>query len=320
MSELAYLQVTRRCNQACRFCSNPSNGRTIPLRRARSWIDRFVKEGYGGLILTGGEPTLHPQLHKIVQYAVKKGISPRMITNGQKICDFDYFKRLQDSGLEQCHISVYSNRVDVMGTLTRKPDSLPNIMSALDNAGELNFKVNINTVINKYNMNHLSHLVKWIVSRWPFVKHFVWNNMDPAMNRASDNPDTVPTLKGFELELHRAMSFLKSTGRSFRAERVPLCFMTDFAEYSTETRKLVKSEGRAIYFLDEKGIKFQNTKGFWNYNKAEKCKSCSLESICAGLYQMDTYYSSDELCPQFVSKEAIIKRILEPAHAGGVPA
>ncbi len=316
MSQLAYLQVTRRCDQACRFCSNPSNGRMISMRRAKSWIDRFIKEGYKGLILTGGEPTLHPQLDKIIEYAVgEKKMSARMITNGQQIWKFDYFKRLRDAGLEQCHISIYSHQDEVMGSLTRKPDSLSKIKQAMDNAGELGFRVNVNTVITTYNADHLSSTVRWICDRWPFVRHFVWNMMDPAMNRASDNPDTVPRLKDFELELYRSMKFLRETGRTFRAERVPLCFMADFAHFSTETRKLVKSEGRAIYFLDEKGIKFQNTKGFWNYNKAPKCEGCSLNSICAGLYQMDTYYSSEELTPLFVSKEGIIEKILNPKLA-----
>ncbi|MFH2204045.1 MAG: radical SAM protein [Elusimicrobiota bacterium] len=311
MSELAYLQITRRCDQSCRFCSNPSNGRMIPLRRAKKWIDRFVKEGYAGLILTGGEPTLHPELDKIIRYTVdKKKVAARVITNGQKISDFAYLERLRDAGLRHLHVSVYSHQTGIMAQLTRRPNSLPNIIQALDNAAELGMHVDVNTVINRYNADHLSRIVEWICGRWPAVRHFVWNNMDPTMNRASDNPDTVPRLKDFELELYRAMSFLESTGRTFRCERVPLCFMTDFAHCSTETRKLVKSEGRAIYFLDEKGIKFQNTKGFWNYSKAPKCAHCPLNSICAGLYEMDTYYSSDELCPVFVSKEAIVDRVL----------
>lgn len=314
---MAYLQLTRRCNQTCLFCSNPPNGRLIPLRRAKAWIDRFAKRGYKGLILTGGEPTLHTDLHKIVGYARKKKIAPRMITNGQNTAKPGVLKRLYEAGLDHMHVSVYSDRPEVQANLTGKKDSLECIMKTLDEAGRLGVRVDINTVINHYNADHLSKIVSWIMKRWPFIGHFVWNNMDPQMNRAADNPDTIPKLREFELELHRAMSLLHASGRTFRAERVPLCFMTDFAQVSTETRKIVKSEGRAIYFLDEKGIKIQDQRGFWAYSKAECCKVCSLSLICAGLYEMDVYYSSQELCPVFVSRDAIIRRILPIAGGNG---
>ncbi len=315
MAEIAYLQVTRRCNQVCRFCSNPSTGHLIPLRRAKAWVDRFVSRGYRGLILTGGEPTLHPDLAKIVRYAIKKKIVPRLITNGQNTGKPGFLERLREAGLGQMHVSIYSNRPEVQAFLTQKKDSLACIERSMDEAGRLGVRVDVNTVINHYNADHLSEIVAWVIKRWPFVRHQVWNNMDPQMNRAAENTDTIPKLREFELELHRAMRLLDASGRTFRAERVPLCYMTDFAHTSTETRKIVKKEGRAIYFLDEKGVSFQHKKGYWKYNKSSRCSVCTLNPICAGLYQMDVYYSSEELCPVFVSREEVIRRILPAERA-----
>jgi len=311
VAEIAYLQLTRVCNQSCRFCSNPDTGHTIPLRRAKTWIDKFKERGYAGLILTGGEPTMHPDLDKLVAYARKRGIPPRIITNGQKLAAKGGLERLRDAGLEHMHVSVYSHRPKTQGFLTGKKDSLSRIFKTLDNAGRLNIRVDINTVINSYNADHLSGLVEQILRRWPYIFHFVWNNLDPLMNRAAENRDTIPKLRDFEVELFRAMTLVKRSGRTFRAERVPLCYMTDFAEFSTETRKIVKSEGRAIYFLDEKGIKVQDKKAFWSYGKAPRCAACSLESVCAGLYEMDRYYSSDELCPVFVPLADVAGRVRE---------
>ena len=78
-----------------------------------------------------------------------------------------------------------------------------------------------------------------------FIRHFVWNNMDPDGNRAEENPDCIPLHHEFQLSLELAMEYLHSTGRSFRAERVPLCFMKRFAWSSTEARKIIKEEERA---------------------------------------------------------------------------
>ena len=56
------------------------------------------------------------------------------------------------------------------------------------------------------------------------------------------------------VSLELAMEYLHATGRTFRAERVPLCYMKRFAWASTETRKIVKEEERCISFLTKKGL------------------------------------------------------------------
>ena len=82
--------------------------------------------------------------------------------------------------------------------------------------------------------------------------------------------------------------------------------MSEFAHCSTETRKLVKAEGRSTYFLDEKRLVEQTV---WEHGKSARCGACGLAGICAGLYKMDVYYKSDELCPVFCDVDAIIKKI-----------
>lgn len=310
MAEIAYLQLTRLCNQKCRFCSNPETGRLISLRDGIGWIDKFARKGYAGVILTGGEPTLHPDLPEFIRRATSKNIPPRIITNGQNTADLKYLRSLKAAGLRHMHVSVYSCRPKVQGFLSGKKDSLSRITRTLGNADKLGLRADINTVINRYNADHLGDVARWILAKWPFVHHFVWNNLDPLMNRAAENPDTIPKLRDFEVELHRAMSAVHASGRTFRVERVPLCFMPDFEHCSTETRKIVKDEGRAIFFLDEKGIRVQDKKAFWSYGKAPRCASCPLDPICAGLYEMDKAYSSSELCPVFVSRDEISRRVL----------
>ena len=257
MAELAYLQVARICNQKCVFCLNPANGRIISWKEAVTLIDSFSDAGAPGVILTGGEPTLFEELPRLVAYAVERGLTPRLITNGQKTSDLNYMSSLAQAGLGHMHLSVHSCRPEVQAVLASKADSLEHIQRSLKNASQLGIRVDINTVINKANAGHLSEVVRWVVEQAPHVKHFVWNNLDPLMNQASLNPEIVPRLRDFEVELHKAMSWLDGTGRTFRVERVPLCFMSEFAHRSTETRKFVKDESRRIYFLDEKGLRVQ---------------------------------------------------------------
>jgi hypothetical protein len=132
------------------------------------------------------------------------------------------------------------------------------------------------------------------------------------MGRAEVNQDRyTPRLADFELSLHRALTMLERSGRTFRVEKVPLCFMTDFAWASTETRKIVKLEERVVHFLDEKQTVRQTD---WDHLYAESCGHCTLRPICGGLFNRGDGYDPAELYPIFTPLEPIVARILhDPA-------
>ena len=307
MANLGYIQITRLCNQKCRFCSNPEREATLTFDQAKVMVDDFISRGYDGIILTGGEPTIHPDLPKIIEYAHSKGIHSRIISNGQRLADPEYFNELVSAGLDHVHVSIQTFDPKLQAFLTGKEDSLANILKTLELLGEAKVNSDINTTINHYNANHLDSLVIFLVQRFPFLHHFVWNNLDPSMNRATENPDVVHKLWECELSLRKAMQFLGKTGRSFRAEKVPLCYMTEYAWASTETRKIIKGEERIVRFLDEKGMVRET---LFRHGKGAACAVCRLEPICAGLYDMDKSYSSSELFPVFVDPEPIRKKVL----------
>jgi MoaA/NifB/PqqE/SkfB family radical SAM enzyme len=306
---LGYIQVTRLCNQKCRICSNPERDATLGFAEVCSRIDDLVARGCEGIFLTGGEPTLHPELPGLIRTCRERGLHVRIITNAQKLAKEAYLAELVEAGLEHLHISIYSHRPDVQGFLSQNPDSFKNIEMALTHLGKAGLSVDVNTAINHYNADHLHELVRWVVENHAFVRHFVWDHLDPSMNRATSNPDVIPHLFESELSLKTAMAFLTAKNRTFRIERLPLCYMVDYAHCSTEARKIVKGEGRVIHFLDEKGL---HSEQHWRYGKAPCCAECTLDEICPGLWEMDRYYDSKELHAVFVPKEPIIEKILKP--------
>lgn len=310
MALFGYIQITRNCNQKCRFCSNPPSGfKDLSFEKIKRIIDRYINKKYQGVILTGGEPTLHKDLFKIIEYCRQKNFSCKLITNGQKLKDKEYVEKLVEHGLQHFHISIYSHRKKIQAYLTQNPHSFDNLQKAFKNLSNFvpHLTVNVNITINKYNADHLSKLVRFIVEKWPFVNHFVFNNLDPISDRCKKNFDTIPQLNDFHLELIKSLQYLEKNKKTFRVERVPLCYLPGFEWCSTETRKIVKSEKRPIYFLDKKGFKSQ--KNFF-YQKAPVCAHCKLFQICAGLYQMDKYYNSKELYPVFIDPNTIISKIL----------
>jgi MoaA/NifB/PqqE/SkfB family radical SAM enzyme len=315
LANLGYLQLTRNCLQHCRFCSNPPTGVDLTEAEMESMIDELVGMGYDGVILTGGEPTLSPLLFPALRYATKKGLYNRMITNGQRFGqDADFFREAVAHGLQHIHVSLHSYRPEVHDFITAYPAAWETLVTCLARVPEMGITNDINTVICAYNSDHLHETVMWLVDRFPHIRHFVWNNMDPDGNRAAENPDCIPRHHEFMVSLELAMEYLHRTGRTFRAERVPLCYMRRFGWASTETRKIVKEEERCIRFLDSKG--FVHQKEFL-HGKGKACASCRFDPICAGMYSMAKTFDESELSPIFEDPMPTIREVLghEPEPA-----
>lgn len=307
MANLGYLQLTRGCLQDCRFCSNPPSGVSLTDAAMRKLIDDLVDMGYDGIILTGGEPTLSPMLFPALAYATERGLYNRMITNGQRLAEPEFFQRCVDAGLQHIHVSLHSYRREVHDYITRYPNAWDTLVGCLALVPQMGITADINTVICSYNADHLDQTVIWLTENFPFLRHFVWNNMDPDGNRAEENPDCIHRHRDFLISLERAMDHLLATGRTFRAERVPLCFMRRHAAYSTETRKIVKEEERCINFLDAKGFVRQQE---FLHGKGAACAVCRFDPICAGMFSMAKTFDERELSPVFDDPEPVIRQVL----------
>ena len=310
MANLGYIQLTRACVQSCRFCSNPPTGMEMDEAHLVAEIDHLVSLDYDGVIFTGGEPTISPLLFPALRHAAERGLQSRIITNGQRLADADFFRRCVEAGLGHLHVSLHSHRAEVHDFVTRSRGSWRAAVGCLGHVPGMGVTCDVNSVINAYNADHLDESVMWLCDRFPFLRHFVWNNMDPEGNRAEDNPDCIPRHHEMLVSLERAMDFLERTGRSFRAERVPLCFMRRHPWASTETRKIIKEEERSIRFLDGKGLVRQAE---FLHGKGAACDACHWDPICAGMYSLAVKYDEGELSPVFDDPLPVIERVLGKA-------
>jgi len=308
VANIGYIQVVRHCNHFCGFCSNPTSPYTHTFDSMKVLVDDFVNRDYFGVILTGGEPTLHPELPKIARYARDQGLHVRMISNGHRLADEKFAEELADAGLQLVHISVYSLYPEIEEKLRGTTGTLERAYKAIDNANRFGIEVNINCVINKLNADHLHENIEYLTTHHPHIRHFVWNNLDPSMGRAEVNQaDYTPRLADFEHSLFKALTILHNSGRTFRVEKVPLCYMTEFGWASTETRKIVKLEERIVHFLDDKqGVRQTD----WEHIYSESCNQCTLRPICGGLFDRGNGYDPKELYPVFVSLGDMVKNII----------
>jgi MoaA/NifB/PqqE/SkfB family radical SAM enzyme len=317
MANIGYIQVVRHCNHFCGFCSNPTSAYVHTEESLQALVDDLVARDYYGVVLTGGEPTLHPELPSVVRYAKSKGLHVRMITNGSRMADPDFAARIAEAGLDLVHVSIYSVRPAVEEALRGMGGTLDKAFGAIEQAIRNGIPVNVNSVINKLNADHLDENIAYIIKHHPGVRHFVWNNLDPSMGRAEVNQDRyLHRMEDLRGSLYRALRLLHLSGRTFRVERVPLCFMPEFGWASTETRKIVKGEERLVHFLDAKQTVRQQS---FEHVYAPTCHDCSVRNICGGLFERGEAYDPGELHALRIPMKPIVDQVIndpsDPSYA-----
>lgn len=100
---LALIEVNQHCNLTCPVCfagSSPAADGTLSLAQVEAMMDTLVtSEGEPDLLqISGGEPTLHPQILDILHLAKRKPIRHLMLnTNGLRIArDPDFVAALAE--------------------------------------------------------------------------------------------------------------------------------------------------------------------------------------------------------------------------------
>ena len=72
------IEITEVCNLKCPVCfANSNSGFMLPFEKVKEMIDLYVRcEGEPEVLqISGGEPTLHPNIIQILEYAGKMGIN-----------------------------------------------------------------------------------------------------------------------------------------------------------------------------------------------------------------------------------------------------
>ena len=128
------LEITQRCNLTCPTCyadSSPERDETMSMERFRELVDSLVARGKGDadlIQLSGGEPTIHPQLLDMIAYALERGVKQVYInTNGIRLAQRSFaealaafdgrvFAYLQFDGLKPTTLRLLRGRENLVET------------------------------------------------------------------------------------------------------------------------------------------------------------------------------------------------------------
>ncbi|MDQ6654549.1 MAG: radical SAM protein [Verrucomicrobiota bacterium] len=104
---LAQLVIIRRCNLSCGYCSEyDKTSQPIAVEILEARLRKLKALGTFGISLTGGEPTLHPELPRLLRLCRElRFFRTGMISNGFFLKP-ELIEKLNDAGLQEMQISI----------------------------------------------------------------------------------------------------------------------------------------------------------------------------------------------------------------------
>ena len=103
---LAQIIPIRRCNLACTYCNEfDKDSPPVPTADMLRRINKLAELGTSIITFSGGEPTLHPDLDRLIERARDLGAIVTVITNGLLLTP-ERIKALNTAGLDYLQISI----------------------------------------------------------------------------------------------------------------------------------------------------------------------------------------------------------------------
>lgn len=192
------IETNKTCNIKCKLCYNTETTTVYSLEKIKKKIDYALQKRCAKTItLIGGEPTLHPDICKIINYVYAKGIRCSIATNGLKFLKRNGEKFLTE--LIQAGLSSVMLHVDI--GQSQFHDSVSTSREALFSLFERkHFYYSLIVTLYEEEISNLHHLVKRC-TRLRFFQGIVGTS---PMNIKNGRIDSVDIIKAYE-NLYRTM-------------------------------------------------------------------------------------------------------------------
>ena len=150
-----YLEITHRCNYSCKHCyvKSPQN-REMPFEKVKQILNILKEKKFKKIVVTGGEPLLHPNIKEIIQLIKQHDFKLVLITNGTLVKKTNIDYKLLDAA----YIS-FDGPTEEEYKLLRGKEGLTKAEEAIRYLSSLGVKVSVGCILSKYNIYKLTELI-----------------------------------------------------------------------------------------------------------------------------------------------------------------
>jgi len=174
--EAISIEITLDCNLFCKHCYREAGGGKTQSLSA-NMIEKVIIEaeelGCKGIAIGGGEPTLHPEFHKILKALDRSNLQVAIITNGTtKVLQKKKNLKILKRGIEK-DITKYTIGVSMYGPkdyddqFRGKEGAFDRSVELCNILGEANIPTNVQCIISRENKDLIPRFIKETISKLP---------------------------------------------------------------------------------------------------------------------------------------------------------
>lgn len=278
----AIIRVNFHCNQACHFCFVSTHLPGVEDARIHEAIRAAARHG-DRIVLSGGEPTLHPRLADFIRLAKAESTWPvQLQTNAVRLDDEALARGLEEAGLDEAFISLHGTTAEISDLLTDSPGTFARTLIGIDNLAKTRIIVILNFVINAHNHGQLPGYMRLVAARWPGAIVNI-SFVAPSSDVVPRNKSLIPRYSEVLPSLDEALAESQRLGLEVVGFEsmcgLPLC--------------LVPSAMR-----DGPLLTLQAGQGGGEFLKPAACGRCALDEKCYGLRKgYAELHGTDEIRP-----------------------
>lgn len=148
--------LTHRCNLACSICYLAgASPHAMPGALARRLVAEMADAGCLSLVLTGGEPLLHPEFMQIYRHVRERGILATVFTNGTLIDD-GLVRLFRDYPPRAIEVTLYGASAEIYETMTGVAGSYAACRLGLDRIAQAGLPLRLKTMVTTINRHEFS--------------------------------------------------------------------------------------------------------------------------------------------------------------------
>lgn len=218
-----------KCNQKCSCCYAMADilqaKEEMSLEEAKKSIDFFEMVGIKTYTLLGGEPLIYKYINEIIEYALSKGITSWVVTNGLMLADEQFGNKLFESGLIGGCLSMFSLDKEVHESITKVKGSFNKLIKALENIKKNNWLIYPMFTIGTDNINSIIEDVKKI-AKMGFKKIYINYGIPNVIDEYDSGFDVKPQVLAkitedlYDIQKELGVTFIFNCEKN----KIPICF------------------------------------------------------------------------------------------------
>jgi pyruvate-formate lyase-activating enzyme len=189
-----FIEITKECNCTCAICFSASGPGAAGQRTADEVVDlaRALKQrGLCAVTLSGGEPTLHPQLLEIVTRIRALGMDVTVASNGLRLGrDAELARALRRAGVTYLYLQMDTLRADVCRKM-RGDDFVALKQQAVGHARQAGLRFGFTTTVIRDNLDEVGDVLRYAAAQAPHLGVVGYLSAAPAGRFLLDEAATV---------------------------------------------------------------------------------------------------------------------------------